>query len=71
MNFLVQMSSAVQSLFLAMAKFPDAQRKAQEELDAVIGRDRLPTFEDRKYLPYMQALVKEVIRWMPAVPLGK
>ncbi len=54
----------------AMLLFPDAMRKAQKELDAVVGRDRLPSFEDRKNLPYVRAMVKEVLRWRPVGPLA-
>ncbi len=56
--------------FLAMAMYPDAQKKAQAELDRVLGSGRLPTFEDRDSLPYVEAIILESIRWMPAVPLG-
>ncbi|KAH6620864.1 O-methylsterigmatocystin oxidoreductase [Chaetomium sp. MPI-SDFR-AT-0129] len=55
---------------LAMIKFDHVQRKAQEELDRVVGTDRLPTFEDRPNLPYTNALVKEVTRWWPITPMG-
>ena len=55
---------------LAMLLFPEAMRKAQRELDAVVGRDRAPTFEDRKNLPYIRAMVKEVLRWRPVGPLA-
>ena len=55
---------------MAMALFPEAQRKAQEEIDRVVGTDRLPTFEDRENLPYVDALVKEALRWHPVVPMG-
>jgi len=54
-----------------MTLYPDIQRKAQEELDRVVGSDRFPTFSDRKNLPYVDALVREAIRWHPVVPLGK
>ncbi|KAG5221036.1 cytochrome P450 [Salix suchowensis] len=54
---------------LAMVLHPEVQRKAQEELDAVIG-DRLPTFEDREQLPYVRALMKEVTRWQSVTPMG-
>ncbi|KAG1741079.1 cytochrome P450 [Suillus lakei] len=60
--------SAIYSLFLAMTLFPDAQRKAQAEIDAVVGPDRLPSFVDRDSLPYTEALVKEVLRWNAVVP---
>ena len=56
---------------LAMVLFPDTQRKAQEELDVVVGRGRLPTFDDLESLVYIQAIVKEILRWHPVGPLGK
>ncbi|KAH9899373.1 O-methylsterigmatocystin oxidoreductase [Cubamyces lactineus] len=62
--------SSVQAFFLAMAMHPDKQRKAQAELDAVVGSQRLPTFDDRAELPYVNALNKEVFRWHNVVPLG-
>ncbi|EJC98991.1 cytochrome P450 [Fomitiporia mediterranea MF3/22] len=56
--------------FLAMTIYPEVQRKAQEEIDQVIGDVRLPNFEDRNNLPYINAIVKEVIRWHPVTPIG-
>lgn len=56
---------------LAMVLNPEAQRKAQEELDAVVGRDRLPTFDDLDQLVYIRAIVKETLRWHPVGPLGE
>ena len=50
---------------------PEFQRKAQEEIDRVIGNDRFPTLADQADLPYVDALVKEVFRWKPVGPLGK
>ncbi|RAH49639.1 cytochrome P450 [Aspergillus brunneoviolaceus CBS 621.78] len=64
--------SSIATFFLAMALFPDVQRKAQAELDSVLGaadRLRLPTFADRENLPYLNALIKEVFRWHPVVPM--
>ncbi len=58
------------NFILAMLLFPVAMQKAQAELDAVIGRDRVPTFEDRKDLPYIRALTKEVLRWRPVGPMA-
>ncbi|KAI9450250.1 cytochrome P450 [Russula earlei] len=55
---------------LAMIAFPEVQRKAQAELDAVVGRDRLPTFADAPHLPYLGAVIREILRWRPALPLG-
>ena len=58
------------SFFLAMSLHPEIMRKAQQELDDVTGRDRLPTFEDRARLPFVEAVCREVSRWRPVVPLG-
>jgi len=55
---------------LAMVAFPQVQLRAQAELDAVVGRTRLPTFADAPHLPYVRAIIKEVLRWRPSVPLG-
>ncbi len=53
-----------------MATYPEVQRKAQQELDDVIGSKRLPDHSDRDALPYTHAVVLETFRWMPVVPLG-
>jgi len=63
-------ASSLKIFFLAMMLYPEAQTKAQEELDRVIGRDRLPNFADEQDLPYIKAVYKEMLRWYPAVPLG-
>ena len=55
---------------LAMVAFPETQRRAQAELDAVIGRSRIPTFPDLSSLPYLRAMVKEVLRWRSSLPVG-
>ena len=64
------MSSAM-AFFLAMVLNPDVQRKAQMELDQVVGPHRLPDFADQPSLPYVDAIVKETLRWNPVVPLGE
>ena len=61
----------MQALFLAMALYPEVQEKAQAEIDAIIGPDRLPDFEDRHSLSYINAVVKETMRWHLVSPLGK
>ncbi|KAF5364320.1 hypothetical protein D9756_000610 [Leucocoprinus leucothites] len=60
--------SAIYSFFLAMTMYPDVAKRARAELDEVVGINRLPTFEDRESLPYINALVKEVFRWYTVVP---
>lgn len=62
--------STLRAFFLAMSVFPDVQRRAQKEIDEVVGRSRLPQNEDRVNLPYVNAVVKESLRWLPSVPLG-
>ena len=61
----------MQAIFLAMALYPEVQKKAQAELDAVVGPNRLPDFEDRPFLPYINAVVKESMRWHLVLPLGR
>jgi cytochrome P450 len=53
-----------------MTLFPDLQSKAQEEIDRVVGNDRLPVLADRDNLPYISALQSEVYRWRPVAPIG-
>ncbi|OJT10986.1 O-methylsterigmatocystin oxidoreductase [Trametes pubescens] len=55
---------------MAMALHPETLQKAQAELDRVVGTERMPTIDDRAGLPYIDALIKETMRWHPAVPLG-
>ncbi|KAJ5780653.1 hypothetical protein N7457_005813 [Penicillium paradoxum] len=62
--------SAMEVFFLAMTLYPEVQHKAQDELDRVLGPCQLPTFADRPRLPYINAIVKEVLRWHPVGPMG-
>ncbi|KAI0278746.1 cytochrome P450 [Russula aff. rugulosa BPL654] len=55
---------------VAVLLHPEAQTMAQKELDTITRRERLPTFEDRFKLPFVDAICKEVIRWRPVVPLS-
>ena len=53
-----------------MVLYPEVQKKAQAEIDAVVGSNRLPDFHDRPSLPYINAIVKESSRWNIVAPLG-
>jgi len=53
-----------------MILHPDIQKKAQEELDRVTGKDRLPLISDRPNLPYIRSIMAEVFRMAPAFPLS-
>jgi len=57
-------------LVLQMALRPDVMRRVQVELDAVVGKDRMPTFQDQDRLPYLSAVIKEVIRWHTTILLA-
>ena len=49
---------------------PDVQEKAHSFIEQVVGTKRLPTFEDRPSLPYIDAILRECLRWHPVTPLG-
>lgn len=53
-----------------MVLYPQVQMRAQDELARVVGLERLPRFEDRPQLHYINALCKECLRWQPVLPLG-
>ena len=53
-----------------MVLHPDIAKKAQAELDRVVGDERLPVLADRPSLPYLNALVLEVFRWHAVAPAG-
>ena len=53
-----------------MPSHPEIQARAHEELDRVVGRERMPDLSDRDSLPYISAIYKEVQRFHPVVPLG-
>jgi Cytochrome P450 len=59
------------SFIVATLVRPEIQTMAQEELDAVTERERLPTFEDRPRLPFVDAICMEVSRWKPVAPIGE
>jgi len=53
-----------------MIKHPEVQKKAQAEIDRVIGYGQLPTFADRIALPYIDCVIKETLRWGSLLPIG-
>lgn len=61
---------ALEIFVMAAVLYPEAMRKAQEEIDRVVGRERLPSFDDNDRLPYVHGIVKEVHRWRPVIPGG-
>ncbi|KAJ6655997.1 hypothetical protein lerEdw1_004582 [Lerista edwardsae] len=61
-------STTLQWAVLLMMKFPEIQKKAQEEIQKVLGAERVPAYEDRKRMPYCHALVHEVQRFSSILP---
>ncbi|KAJ7113790.1 cytochrome P450 [Mycena epipterygia] len=62
--------AALCTFVLIMLATPEAQQKAQTEIDAIIGQEQLPEFNDEQSLPYVSAQVKRVLRWKPVVAIG-
>ncbi|KAL2050798.1 hypothetical protein ABVK25_008859 [Lepraria finkii] len=63
-------SMVLETFVMAAVLHPAVVQKAHEELDRVVGRGRLPTFDDLDRLPYVHAIVKETHRWRPVIPGG-
>ncbi|KAF8904742.1 cytochrome P450 [Gymnopilus junonius] len=61
---------SIHTLLLALVLNPHELRKAQKEIDLIIGQDRLPNIDDRPSLPYLECVLKEALRMNPTVPLG-
>ena len=54
----------MQAFILAMVQYPEVYKKAQEEIDLVVGDERLPTIDDREALPYLDCILKELLRYV-------
>ncbi|KIJ11979.1 hypothetical protein PAXINDRAFT_101436 [Paxillus involutus ATCC 200175] len=63
-------ASLLQVFILVMVLFPEVQKKAQSEIDSVVGTSRLPTWADRSSLKYVDAVLRETFRWHPILPLS-
>ena len=63
-------SCSLIAFLLAMCCYPEVQLKAQAEIDSIVGQDRSPEPEDNDKLPYVAALVKELLRWSTVSTLG-
>jgi cytochrome P450 len=55
--------AAIQTFILAMTCYPEIQKRVQQELDDVVGPHRLPIHADILHLPYLSAVIKEVLRY--------
>lgn len=70
LNIPTKTVSSILTFVLAMLHYPEVQKKAQEELDCVLGVNQLPGFEHRDSLPYIEAIMLETLRWQPVTPVG-
>lgn len=61
---------AIKNFLLGVSLYPAVQARAREEIDRVVGNDRLPNFNDQDNLPYIHAIVLESLRWNPPIPFG-
>jgi cytochrome P450 len=53
-----------------MTLHPEVQARAQAEIDSVLGPENLPTIADRSRLPFVEAILWEVLRWGQVGPQG-
>lgn len=60
----------MKTFFYAMTVGPEIQKRAQAEIESVVGSDRLPEYSDRHRLPVTEAIYREILRWRPPGPLG-
>ncbi|KAG2367945.1 cytochrome P450 [Suillus spraguei] len=63
-------AAALQTFLLAMVLYPDIQTRARAEIDQAVRHDKMPCLDDRASLPYLDAILREVLRWYPLAPLG-
>uniref|UniRef100_A0A6J0UGY9 Cytochrome P450 2W1-like n=1 Tax=Pogona vitticeps TaxID=103695 RepID=A0A6J0UGY9_9SAUR len=61
-------ATTIRWAIVLMMKYPDIQKKVQEEIHGVLGTERLPTYEDRKQLPFTEAVIHEIQRFASVVP---
>ncbi|KAG1907635.1 cytochrome P450 [Suillus fuscotomentosus] len=70
MSRTAQTASTLQTFLLATVLYPDVQARARAEIDQAVKHDRMPCLDDRASMPYLDAILREVLRWYPVAPLG-
>ena len=64
-------STQLNNMLLGILSNPEILPRAHEELDRVVGSERPPNFDDEPNLPYIRAILKEVMRWRPITKFGQ
>ncbi|KIJ15631.1 hypothetical protein PAXINDRAFT_114873 [Paxillus involutus ATCC 200175] len=67
---LLRSSATLMTFILAMVLHPEVQEKVHAQIDVVVGKDRIPTLDDRPSLTYVDAIMRETLRWHPLAPLS-
>ncbi|ETW76401.1 cytochrome P450 monooxygenase 39 [Heterobasidion irregulare TC 32-1] len=62
--------SILSTFFMVLVLYPSVQERAQAEVDAIVGRKRLPEFDDRPHMPYIDAICRELLRWRMVTPMA-
>ncbi|KAL7873468.1 hypothetical protein AOLI_G00125390 [Acnodon oligacanthus] len=62
-------STVMQWILLLLVKYPDMQAELQQQIDKVVGRDRLPSMDDKADLAYLEAFIYETMRYTSFVPV--
>ncbi|KAF7372791.1 Steroid 17-alpha-hydroxylase/17,20 lyase [Mycena sanguinolenta] len=70
LNQFATTAASMHTFILACILYPEWIPRAQREIDAIVGEDRLPSFKDRPHLPFVEAIVRETLRWRPAARFG-
>ncbi|KAF9235265.1 cytochrome P450 [Melanogaster broomeanus] len=63
-------SGVLRTFLLVMVLNPEIQEKAHAQVEGVVGKGRLPTLDDRPSLTYVDAIMRETLRWNPVGPLS-
>lgn len=56
--------ASILAVILVLLLYPEVQKKVQAEIDRVVGPHRLPDFDDRSSLPYLECVAQEAPRWV-------